>query len=478
MSDATTIVLFRDDLRLNDHPALTAAMDRRGRIIFVFVLDDDAPGDWKPGGASRWWLHHSLASLQSDIAARGGRLVLRRGATAKVLSKLVDETNATEVLVSRAYEPWAMRLEKELNDILAGGDIKLRRFAGRLLHDPDKLETQAGGFYKVYTPFWRAMSKTDIRRPTDAPKSLKRATTEIPGDDLDDWALLPTKPNWARGFEDVWTPGETAARQRLREFLDQDVASYGTNRDRPDLPATSRLSPHLHFGEISSATCWRAARAHAANHPEADAGVETFLKELAWRDFSYHLLFHSPTLPDAPFRDEFGRFQWADDDEMLACWQAGRTGYPIVDAGMRELWATGWMHNRVRMIVASFLTKDLLITWQHGERWFWDCLVDADLASNAASWQWVAGCGADAAPYFRIFNPVTQSRKFDPKAEYIKRWVPELSQLPPQLAHAPWEADDEELCRAGIALGKDYPRPVVNHAAARKIALSLYDDLK
>jgi deoxyribodipyrimidine photo-lyase len=478
MSDAPNIVLFRDDLRLADQPALSAALARGQALVCAYVLDDDAPGPWKLGGASRWWLHHSLASLRSSFQELGGRLVLRRGSTIEILTDLVTETGAQTVYTSRAFEPWAVRLENELKDELAKNGARLRRFAGRLLHDPDKLLTGSGSHYKVYTPFWRSLAKSAVRRPIDAPRSLKQAATDIASADLDDWALRPSEPDWARGFPTTWSPGENGARARLHDFLDQQIVAYDEARDRPDLEATSRLSPHLRFGEISPAVCWHAALALAEREPDKHPGAEKFLKELAWREFSYHLLYHYPELPVAPYRAEFERFRWAEDDNQLRCWQTGSTGYPIVDAGMRELWATGWMHNRVRMIVASFLTKDLLLPWQAGKRWFWDCLVDADLASNAASWQWVAGCGADAAPYFRIFNPVTQSKKFDPDARYIKNWVPELSALPADLVHAPWEVDTDELYRAGITLGKDYPGPVVNHAEARKKALLLYDELK
>jgi deoxyribodipyrimidine photo-lyase len=288
---------------------------------------------------------------------------------------------------------------------------------------------------------------------------------------------LPSKPDWAGGLRDAWQPGEAEARKRLTAFLDGPIGDYAVLRDRPDLAATSRLSPHLHFGEISPAQCWHAASIKSGKGEAKGAG--TFLRELVWREFSYHLLFHNPDLPDAPFRREFAAFPWArDHGDMLRDWQLGRTGYPIVDAGMRELWTTGWMHNRVRMIAASFLIKNLMIPWQAGEAWFWDTLVDADLANNAASWQWVAGSGADAAPYFRIFNPVTQGLKFDPDGAYVRRWVPELSRLAAPDIHCPWESPATVLAAAGVRLGKTYPHPIVDHRAARLRALEAYEHVK
>ena len=477
MTEPVTIVLFRNDLRVTDHPALSAAA-QTGRVFPLYVLDDTAAGVWKPGGASRWWLHHSLESLSHTLSGLGTRLILRCGDTIDIVRRIARDAGAQAVFASRAFEPWAAQLEAQLYDALNEDGITFKRFAGTLVHDPDQIRTKAGDPYKVYTPFWRALAATGLRSPAPAPDKLGCGAGDIESDTLEDWRLLPTNPDWAGGLRETWTPGEAGARARLDTFLKDAVADYHTNRDRPDRAMTSRLSPHLRFGEISPAACWRAAQAQAAANSAAAKGAEKFIKEIAWREFSYHLLHNWPSLPVAPFRAEFADFGWREAPVDLEHWQRGRTGYPIVDAGMRELWATGWMHNRVRMIVASFLTKDLLIPWQLGEAWFWDCLVDADLASNAASWQWVAGCGADAAPYFRIFNPVTQGRKFDPEALYVKRWVPELGDMPPDAAHAPWEASSDVLTGAGVELGKTYREPIIDHAAARTEALARYKTLK
>lgn len=480
MSDTPIIVWFRRDLRLADHPALCAAVAQGRAIVPCFILDEAAPGTWRPGGASRWWLHGSLDALGRSIAGKGGRLVLRRGDTANMLIALAAETGAKVVYASRAFEPWASRLEHEVRHALSEEGIEFKRFGGTLLHDPDQLTTQAGGPFKVYTPFWRALSqRAAIGRALPAPAKLISPAQAPKSDALDAWRLQPTKPDWAAGLREAWSPGEEGAHELLSRFVDEALADYKEMRNRPDRTGTSRLSPHLAFGEISPRQCWSAAEAASAHQGHgSDAGRETFLKELAWREFSAHLLHHVPTLPDQPFRTEFAAFPWRSDAAGLQAWQRGLTGYPIVDAGMRELWATGWMHNRVRMIVASFLIKDLLLPWQAGEAWFWDTLVDADLANNAASWQWVAGSGADAAPYFRIFNPVTQGTTYDPDGAYVRRWVPEIAALENDAIHAPWEASAEALAAAGVQLGTTYPAPIVDHAAARLAALAALDRVK
>lgn len=478
MTDRPIIVLLRHDLRVADHPALAAAAATGAPVIPLFVLDDEAAGRWPLGGASRWWLHMSLTALSRSFASLGAPLVLRRGATCAIVTELGARTKAQAVYTSRAYLPWAMELEASLRDALDAAGVSFKRFAGTLLHDPDQVRTQAGDPFKVYSPFWRAFERTPPRLAKPAPERLYGWRDDVASDLLDDWQLLPTKPDWAGGLRDTWQPGEAGARDRLTTFLDRAAESYHEDRDRPDVEGTSRLSPHLAFGEISPVQCWHAATAHAERDPAARKGIEKFLKELGWREFSYHLLVHWPSLPETPFRQEFAAFAWDGSEAALAKWQRGQTGYPIVDAGMRELWHTGWMHNRVRMIVASFLAKDLRVPWQRGEAWFWDTLVDADLANNAASWQWVAGCGADAAPYFRIFNPVTQARKFDPDGSYIRSWVPELAELPDRFIHAPWEASAVELAAAGVSLGGSYPQPMVDHGIARQQALELYDRVK
>jgi deoxyribodipyrimidine photo-lyase len=474
MADAPIILWFRNDLRLGDHPALSAAVATGRPVVPVFILDDEAAGRWARGGASRWWLHHSLTSLSRDLATAGAPLVLRRGATRKIIADIAREADATAVYCSRGYEPWAIQLEGAVRDEAVARGSEFKRFAGPLLFEPDAVRTKTGEPYKVYSPFWRAATATPPRAPLPRPKHVRGLAASPKSDDLADWQLLPTKPDWAAGFRSAWQPGpgEAGAETRLGRFLDEGLAGYGDLRNRPDLHATSRLSPYLHFGEISPAQCWHAARLAAEARPAAEKGAEVFCKELAWREFSYHLLFNWPTLPDVPFRPEFKDFPWRSDERALRAWQTGHTGFPIVDAGMRELWTTGWMHNRVRMIVASFLIKDLLVPWQAGEAWFWDCLVDADLASNAASWQWVAGSGADAAPYFRIFNPMKQGETFDPNGDYVRRWVPELAHLPADVIHQP---------RAGgLALDDRgaYPRPLVDHAMARDRALAAFARIK
>ena len=479
MSEPPVIVWFRNDLRLADNRALTAAVTSGAPIVCVYILDDATPGVWKRGGASRWWLDKSLSALGSDIEARDGQLILRRGATAAELPRIVTEVKAKAVYFTRAYEPWAVALEETLKAGFDTAGIALKRYGGSLLREPEEMRTQAGDVYKVYTPFARAVMRDFTpAKSLPAPKAFVAPKTFPKSDKLASWRLHPSKPDWSGGFVEHWQPGEAGAQKKLQAFLKSGLKTYTEDRNRPDKPGTSRLSPHLHFGEISPAQCWHAATHAAAETPGADKGLETFIREVIWREFSNTLLFYWPDLPDAPFRKDFAAFPWRRDEKLLKAWQRGQTGYPIVDAGMRELWHTGYMHNRVRMVVASFLIKHLMIPWQEGEAWFWDTLVDADLANNAASWQWVAGSGADAAPYYRIFNPVTQGEKFDPGGAYVKRWVPELRELPADILHAPWMVPALELKAAGVVLGKSYPHPVVDHAAARVRALSAYEDVK
>lgn len=474
------IVWLHRNLRLADNAVLAAACQTGAPVIPVFILDDAASGGWATGGAARWWLHASLSALGRDLAERGGRLVLRRGDSAVALDELAAITRATAVYCARGYEPWAQRLETSVRDRLAGSGVEVRRFAGALLREPEEVRTKAGDPFRVYTPFWRALTAGGFvpPRPRPAPGDIPWPRQWPAGEELETWCLQPSRPNWAKAFGEHWTPGEAGARNRLSRFGDEAITSYRDHRDRPNMDATSRLSPHLHFGEISPAQCWHTALAASARGEGGDAGPQTFLRELAWREFSHHLLFHWPDLPTEPFRREFAAFPWRRDPQHLRAWQRGMTGYPIVDAGMRQLWATGWMHNRVRMIVASFLVKDLLIPWQDGAAWFWDTLVDADLANNSASWQWVAGSGADAAPYFRIFNPVRQGETFDPEGDYVRRWVPELARLPARDIHAPWLAPAAVLAAAGVKIDGTYPAPIVDHKAARERALAAFEAVK
>ncbi|GAB3276324.1 cryptochrome/photolyase family protein [Parahaliea aestuarii] len=475
----TIILWFRQDLRINDHPALQAAAAAGGPVLPLYILDDDSPGRWRAGGASRWWLHHSLAELATTLKSKYRLpLVLRRGEPRQILADLCRESGASRVFCSRQYEPWAASLEEQLHQSLGEMGITLRRFAGSLLFEPGSVLTGAGTPFKVFTPFWKACrSAPEPRWPLSPPDTLP-APAQLPASDsLADWQLTPRKPDWARGWDERWQPGSEGAAAALAAFLGDRLGSYSHDRDVPALRGTSGLSPHLHFGEISPRTVWHAASQQARGNPALTEELSRFLGELGWREFSYHLLHHFPGLPDEPFREAFRAFPWQRNDSLLKAWQAGQTGYPLVDAGMRELWQTGYMHNRVRMVAASFLTKHLLQPWQDGEAWFWDTLVDADLANNAASWQWVAGCGADAAPYFRIFNPSAQGGKFDPDGEYVRHWVPELARLPARYVHCPVEAPPAALEEAGIVLGRDYPLPLVDHRLARERALESYRSL-
>ena len=471
-----TILWFRQDLRLNDLPALVHAA-ARGDVIPVFIYDESLGGDWSLGGASKWWLHQSLTALGADIEAQGGKLILRQGETIATLQGLVNDTGANAIYFSRQYQPWQVSLENDVNDAFSGADVEVKRFAGTLLHQPGSVLTGSGTSFKVFTPFWRAALKLPVAVPAAAP-STNWTGDDLGSDELAQWRLCPTQPNWAEGWDSLWKPGEDGAHDALRYFLDGPVANYSEGRDIPSKRYTSRLSAHLKFGEISPRQVWAAAEQQKLSTPQWSTAIDKFLAEIGWREFCYQLLDLFNEMPDEPFKEQFGGFPWADDPEHLKAWQRGLTGYPIVDAGMRELWQTGFMHNRVRMIVASFLTKHLLVHWRHGESWFWDCLVDADIASNACSWQWVAGSGADAAPYFRIFNPVAQGQKFDPEGEYVKKWCPELSEMPKRYIHAPWEAPDMILLTANVSLGDTYPIPIVDHKTAREAALNAYGAIK
>ena len=478
MSAAPVILWFRDDYRLTDHAPLRAAVASGAPLIPLFVLDDDTPGPWRLGGASRWWLHHSLAALAADLNARGGRLVIRRGDAFAGISQLARECQAQALYFHRSYTPAEADLEQRLWREL-GDSLEVRRFRGRLLLEPEQVKNGAGEPFKVFTPFWRAcLGLPEPEAPTPAPERLAPPPAEVTGLDLDDLGLLPRTPDWAGGLRENWRPGEVWAWERLSAFLDAAVVGYAGDRDLPGHPGTSRLSPHLHFGEISPRQVWHAVRGLQAGQAAATKGGDAFLREVGWREFCQHLLHHWPRLPTEPFNPRFAQFPWQEDEAAFAAWSRGQTGYPLVDAGMRELWHTGWMHNRVRMVVASFLVKHLLVPWQRGQDWFWDTLVDADLANNAGSWQWVAGCGADAAPYFRIFNPVLQGQKFDTRGDYVRRWVPELRRLPDKDLHAPFAAGKASLAAAGVRLGVDYPEPLVEHDFARQRALAALATIK
>jgi deoxyribodipyrimidine photo-lyase len=447
------IIWFRQDLRLADNAALRAAAATGAPLVCLYVLDDAAAGDWKMGGASRWWLHHSLTALDKSLK---GHLVLRLGDAAAVLQSLMRETGADRVFWNRCYEPFAVSRDTALKADLGEA---AQSFDGALLHEPWALKTQGGTPFRVFTPFWKAMRQMEVDLPQPAPRNLR--FHPVKSEKLGDWNLLPAKPDWANRFD--WMLGEKSAQSALYDFLDE-VNGYARARDVPDQRGTSRLSPHLHWGEISPRQIWHAVRTHGHG-----AGSETFLKELGWRDFCAQLLFHNSDLSSQPLDKRFIKFPWRKGDKDFRAWTRGQTGIPIVDAGMRQLWQTGWMHNRVRMIVASLLIKHLGIHWRRGEEWFWDTLVDADLASNSANWQWVAGCGADAAPFFRIFNPVLQGKKFDPHGGYVRRFVPELKALPDRYIHSPWEAPQPP---------PNYPAPIVDLADGRSRALNAFKALK
>ena len=451
------IVWFRQDLRLSDNPALAFAAKSGQPLVCLYVLDDETPGDWAISGASRWWLHHSLASLDASLKQKGGGLVLRRGDAAKIVKAVVKETGAGSVAWNRCYEPFAVERDSKLKTELTGAGISVESCNGSLLAEPWEVKTGGGTPFKVYTPFWKALrAQTSPGSPLQAPHKLA-FHGDVKTDALKSWKLLPTKPDWATGFD--WTPGEKAAHDALYDFLD-DIADYGTARDIPGKDGTSRLSPYLHFGEISPRQVWHVVRSHSQAH-----GADKFLGEIGWREFNHQLLFHNPRLPTHAYDERFTKLKWRQSEKDFTAWTRGQTGVPIVDAGMRQLWQTGWMHNRVRMVVASFLIKHLLIDWRKGQRWFWDTLVDADLANNAANWQWVAGSGADASPFFRIFNPVLQGQKFDPEGTYVRRFVPELADVPDKFIHRPWEAPSPP---------RGYPAPIVDLGTGRDRAMAAF----
>ena len=472
-----TLFLFRNDLRLQDNAGLAAALAGDQPVLPLFVFDDKR--DWSPGSASRWWLHHSLAALTADIEKLGGSLCLRRGDTLAQIEDILSNLQVNKIVFSRSYEPGQCAIEEAVYEQWHE-QIEVKRYGGHLLFEPEQILTGQGQPYKVFTPFWKAcLAQPEPCLPEPLP--LKKADFykgSVASDKLDDWALLPTSPDWANGLRETWQPGEAGAAKTLDNFLQTALANYDSDRDRPDRVGTSMLSPHLHFGEIAAARLWQTIKQHTAGDNKLRAQGMSFLRELGWRDFSNHLLFNWPHLPEQAFRSEFSRFPWKKDKRALARWQKGLTGYPIVDAGMRQLWHTGWMHNRVRMIVGSFLVKHLLIHWREGEDWFWDTLVDADLANNAAGWQWVAGSGADAAPYFRVFNPILQGKKFDPEGDYVRCWVPELATLDKKYIHEPWEADNDILAQASITLGQDYPSPIIEHSEGRKRALAAFQTFR
>lgn len=477
---APIIVLMTNALRLDDHPALSAACASGAPVIPVFILDDEGAGNWQLGGARRWWVLQSLQALSKAIEDKGSRLVLKVGRTREEVAGLIESMQPSAIYMTRAYSPMGRRAQEEIHMLCESRGVACRRFAGNLLIEPEEIRTKTGGIYEVFSPFWRrAVELIDASAPLDAPDHILAPDVWPKSAPLEALKLDPKPAFWAEPIAASWVPGEAASHDQLSAFLEGAVARYKTDRDIPGVEATSKLSPYLANGEISPRRIWFEAQRHMVQAPADTSGADWFLRELGWREFSKHLLFHHADLPERPLKGQFEDFPWREGyDDTVRAWQRGLTGFPIVDAGMRQLWQTGWMHNRVRMIVASFLVKDMLWHWRAGENWFWDTLVDADLANNAASWQWVAGCGADAAPYFRIFNPITQGEKFDPRGDYIRAFVPELAKLPNDYIHKPFDAPAGVLKMAGVELGKTYPQPILDRKAARERALAALQSIK
>lgn len=468
-----SVVLMNRHLRLADNPAYYHATKRSGIVLPLFAWTQDEQAPWAPGAASRWYLHHSLSSLDRDLRNAGSRLfIVRADSLVAALKRMTAARSIDAVFLNAPSDPADIAAEDRLAQYLEEQSVARHAYASALLHDPASIETTAGSAYRVFTPFWRKVTASlSIPEPLPVPeiKPTEEAHESDFGDRLDALELLPQVP-WDGGLYDTWQAGEAAAHASLSTFCDEGLNVYDSGRDRPDRQGTSRLSPRLHFGELSPRQVWRAAKERASDN--RSPGTEAFLREIGWREFAAHVLYHYPHTSVQPLNDRYKQFPWRTDEKVLRSWEQGQTGYPLVDAGMRELRHTGWMHNRIRMVVASFLTKHLMIHWLEGARWFWNTLVDADLASNTMGWQWAAGCGADAQPFFRIFNPITQAKRFDPDARYVKKWVPELRSVPVDAIFTPWESVPEQLDSLG------YPAPIVDHADARNRALSIYNDFK
>jgi deoxyribodipyrimidine photo-lyase len=472
MPEPVSIVWFRNDLRLDDNPALAAAVALGGPIIPAFIWAPEESGAWPPGGASRWWLHHSLTALAKDLQVLKSPLIVRFGPSLDALRALALETHATHLFWNRCYGPAFRERDSVIKKTLRDEGLTVQSYNGSLLFEPARITTQEGKPFQVFTAFWKACRNHAVDKPVAAPVDfLIRSKAKVDSMKVVDLELLP-KRSWPKGLAANWKPGEQEAQRSWQAFKRQPIKSYQIDRDFPSVLGTSRLSPHLHFGEISPRRIWWNLNEHA------NESSLFYVRELGWREFAHHLLYHFPDTTHHPLRPRFGAFPWRRDKRELRAWQKGQTGYPLVDAGMRELWKTGWMHNRVRMVVGSFLVKHLLLPWPAGAAWFWDTLVDADLPNNTLGWQWCAGCGADAAPYFRIFNPVSQGEKFDPQGEYVRRWVPELAELPARWVHQPWQAPAEVLAAANVVLGSNYPRPIVDHTFARARALEAFGSIK
>jgi deoxyribodipyrimidine photo-lyase len=476
------LVWFRDDLRLRDHPALSDAVASGAPVTCVYIHDEETEGKRPLGAAQKWFLHHGLNALSDSLNEIGGKFHVLSGKSADIILNLVEAGSFGAVYWNRRSGKTELETDQHLKNALTEQGVEVKSYQGNLLHEPYRMETSTGGPYRVYTPFWRAISKMgDPREPLPAPDAVEVGPEPRDQVSINSLQLLPNNPDWAseKDWDQLWQPGEAGAEAALKRFLDGPIDNYADGRDIPSKDWTSRLSPYLRFGMISPYTVWHATRhAEDASEIKGDNGL-VFRKELVWREFSYHILFHFPDISWSNFQEKFDDFPWSEEDsDNLQRWQKGLTGYPIVDAGMRQLWQTGYMHNRVRMIVGSFLVKHLLIHWRKGEAWFWDTLVDADPANNAASWQWVAGSGADAAPYFRVFNPILQGEKFDKKGDYVRAFVPELANLPDTFIHKPWEAPNDALRKADVKLGETYPDPVIQHKRGRERALEAFEQIK
>ena len=480
LAQAPIIVWFRHDLRLEDNPALRAAVQYGGTVIPVFIWAPQEEMDWAPGGASRWWLHQSLGSLSESLHRYGSRLMLRHGSSLSILQGLIRSTGARAVFWNRRYEPTVRERDTTIKATLRDEGLTVESFNAGLLVEPWEIQTKAGKPFQVFTPFWQAcLAQSEPDEPLPPPDRIPAPAQWPESLSVAQLKLEPTI-DWASGIRAAWRPGSQQAVKQLERFRDQAIHSYAQDRDRPDIIGSSRLSPYLHFGEISPRQVWHTVQ-DAGLMPgkvRTAQGAEAYLRELGWREFAHHVLYHFPHTTTQPLRPQFAAFPWHHESNSLKAWQRGRTGYPLIDAGMRQLWASGWMHNRVRMVAASFLVKNLMVDWQTGADWFLDTLVDADLANNSAGWQWVAGCGTDAAPYFRIFNPVRQSEKFDPDGDYIRRWVPELAKLANEFIHEPWKADGLAQQLGDVEIGTDYPLPIVELGETRQRALDAYQQIR
>lgn len=472
MTKEISIVWFRQDLRVLDNPTLVEASSL-GKILPIYILDDCAPDPFKIGGASKAWLHHSLDSLNKSLNAK---LNVYVGEASEIIEQLIDRYDVSNLFFNACYEPWYINQESKVKDICKIKSINYKFFNSGYLWAPNQILKSDGTYYKVFTAYknksYQSMPRKTIKNTTKI-IAIVDSENKTSISDLD---LIARDKKWPQKILGSWSIGESAAHNKLDNFIENQLSGYKSARDYPIKNQTSLLSPHLHFGEISPAQIWEAVNRHGLFHA-SDLDIEHFLSEVIWREFSCYLLSHFKSLHKDNFNNKFNNFPWGNNVKYLKAWQTGNTGYPIIDAGMRQLWQTGYMHNRVRMVVASFLVKNLKIHWHKGRDWFWDCLVDADLANNSASWQWVAGCGVDAAPYFRIFNPITQGEKFDKNGDYTRKFVPELKNLPDKYLFQPWTAPKDILKSAGIVLGENYPNPIVDLAASRNNALEAYKKL-